>query len=137
MIGEIDAIRTVMILYYVLMVFSLGLWVIRDARTRGSKQPYTWALVSVFTPIGLPYYLYKRYRNVGLEKRETTRRVDRVLATWASASLGAFLLAAVLTPPDPFSQIRVMLIVFLVFLPGAYLLVYRGKYRMLQQSIQI
>ncbi|MFC7071689.1 hypothetical protein ACFQJ7_09590 [Halovenus rubra] len=116
------------------MVLSLGLWVIRDARARGSKQPYTWALVSVFTPVGLPYYLYKRYRNAGLKKRETTTRLDRVLATWASASFGAFLLAAILTPPGPFSQIRVMLI---VFLPGMYLLVYRRKYRMLQQSIQI
>lgn len=136
MVGGVEIIRAGVVLYYVLMVVSLGLWVTRDARARGSKQPLTWGFASVFTPIGLPYYLYKRYRNAGLDERETTTRVDRVLAMWASASLAAFLLGVILSPPDPFSQIRVTLIVFLVFLPGAYLLIYRGKYRMLQQSIR-
>lgn len=122
-------VMSVMALY--LLSMAVSLWIIRDAKDRGSNIPYLWAFASILTPIGLPYYLYKRYRQAGLGERETITKFDRFLATWASASVGAFLVSAFLGPPDPYSQIQILLGVFVVFLVSAYFLFYRGKYRRL------
>jgi hypothetical protein len=127
--GERRLLLVLVLLYWLTMVGSLGAWVTRDARARGSDQPVSWALASVFTPIGLPYYLYRRYRRAGFGERESPPTRDRILATWASATLGAFLAGAIFSPPDPLSQIRYTLGGFLVLLPSSYLLVYRGGYR--------
>jgi hypothetical protein len=117
-------------------VLALGLWVARDARERGSDQPVVWALASVFTPIGLPYYLWRRYRRSGLGDRAGPRsRTDRIVATWASAGLCAFLGGAVLAPPDPITQAVYGGGVLAVSLPLAYLLVYRGGYRTVTDRI--
>jgi len=128
---------SVMALYLLSMAVSLSLWVIRDAKDRGSNIPYLWAFASILTPIGLPYYLYKRYRQAGLGERETVTKFDRLLATWASASVGAFLVSAFLGPPDPYSQIQILFGVFVVFLVSAYFLFYRGKYGKIQQLVKV
>lgn len=121
--------------FYSSMILSVGLWVIRDARARESDQPITWAVALVFTPIGLPYYLYRRYRRAGLSERQTppTKR-DRLLTAWASASLGSFLLSALLAPPDPVSQILFILVGLGILLPVVYLLIYRGKHQTIRLS---
>jgi len=124
-------------IFWLSMIVSLGLWVFRDSRARGSDQPLVWAFASVFTPVGLPYYFYRRYRQAGLGTRKGTTRSDRPLAVWASASVGAFLISAFLSPPDPFSQILYTLISFSILLPGAYLIVCRGGYRRFRELLSV
>ncbi|WP_379699556.1 hypothetical protein [Halopelagius fulvigenes] len=60
----------------------------------------------MFTPVGIPYYLFRRFRRGGFGDRERppTGR-DRLLAAWAAASLVAFGVGSVVSPPDPFSQL--------------------------------
>jgi len=90
----------------------------------------------VFTPLGLPYYLYKRYRHPKLDHRyEPPTQRERVGATWASASLGALLLIGLFAPPDPFTQILLLPLVFVSLLPVAYLVVYREAYRSFHERI--
>jgi len=122
-------------IFWFSMIVSLGLWVFRDSRARGSDQPLVWAFASVFTPVGLPYYFYRRYRQAGLGTRKVTTRADRRLAVWASASVSAFLMSALLSPPDPLSQILYTLISFSILLPSVYLFVYRGGYQRFQELI--
>jgi len=117
--------------FWLSILLSIGLWVARDARARGSDQPLVWGLAAALTPFGLPYYLYRRYRRAGLGSRAGTPRADRFLGTWASASGAAFLASALLAPPDPFAQLLYALGAFGLLLPAAYLLVYRGGYRRL------
>lgn len=122
--------------FWVSMTLSLAAWVARDAQARGSSQPTTWALAAVFTPVGLPYYLYKRYRHPGLDRRyDPPTRRERAVATWASANLGALLGIGLFSPPDPYTQILLLPFVFVSLLPLAYLLMYRGTYRSLRERI--
>lgn len=117
-------------LFWASMALSLDLWVFRGAGARGSSRPALWALASVFTPVGLPYYLFRRFRRGGFGDRERppTGR-DRLLATWAAASLVAFGVGSVASPPDPFSQLLYTLGALCATLPLAYLLLYRGGRR--------
>jgi hypothetical protein len=116
--------------FWLSTALSVGLWVARDARARGSDQPVVWALASVFTPFGLAYYLYRRYRRAGIGRRSSPPTThERVLATWASASLASFLGSSVLAPPDPFTQILVAIALLGPLLPLTYVLVFRGAYR--------
>lgn len=123
-------------LLWVSMVLSIGLWVVRDARARGSGRPKLWALASVFTPIGLPYYLYRRHRRAGLGDRAAPpTTVDRLAATWAAASLAAFFGGSLFAPPDPFSLLVYTLAFFVPALLAAYVLVYRGGYRVAAERV--
>lgn len=124
------------VLLWASMVLSLGLWVARDARARGSDWPILWALSSVFTPVGLPYYLFRRFRRNGLDERATPpTRLDRLLATWAVATLLASFGGSLLSPPDPVSQLLYTVGCLLATLPFAYLLLYRGGYRVAVERV--
>lgn len=118
------------VLLWASMVLAAGLWVARDARARGSDRPMLWSLASVFTPVGLPYYLFRRFRRNGLgERASSPTRLDRLLATWTAATLAASFVGSVLSPPDPFSQLLYTLGTLCVTLPLAYLFLYCGGYR--------
>lgn len=120
--------------YVASMAVSLGWWVARDARARDSASPLLWSLASVLTPVGLPLYLFVRLRDVGFGGKPSATRLDRLLATWASASLAAFLSGAFFAPPDPFSLVRYVFVSLALFLPFTYLLFARGGYRRLRES---
>jgi hypothetical protein len=121
------------------IMLSIGLWVFRDARARGSDQPFLWAMVSVFffPPLGPLYYLYRRYRRAGFDDRtEPPTKSDRFLAMWANASFIAYVGAPI------FSPIGVTALIYTyiwlgVLLPVMYLLVYRGGYRTVVDRISV
>lgn len=84
---------------------TVGLWVTRDARARGSSMPRHWGLAAVATPVGLPYYLYLRARSSRLEPRDSPRtQTDLALRAIAAAVVTAMLVATLLAPPDPMTQ---------------------------------
>ncbi len=115
--------------YWLVTVVSLGWWVARDASARGSDHPIRWAVAAVATPVGLPYYLYRRFRRAGLGASGTHSQLDRLLGTVASATVGGLLAGAAFGPPDPFSQVRVAATSAAVLLPVAYLFVSRQWHR--------
>ena len=55
---------------------------------------------------------------------------------WLLAALvtAGFAVAAVATPPDPYSQLRALAVLLPVALVGAYLLAYRGGYDRLKRA---
>ncbi|MFC7202413.1 hypothetical protein ACFQJC_02725 [Haloferax namakaokahaiae] len=116
------------------ILISLGWWVARDASARGFDHTLLLGTVSALTPIGLPYYLYMRYRTADQTRQRPASKTDRLLSTWASAGVAAFLTSAVLAPPDPFSQLFYELAGLAILLPCAYFLVYRGGYRRIRGS---
>jgi hypothetical protein len=56
---------------------------------------------------------------------ETFRQFLRLLAALITAG---FAIAAAVTPPDPYSQLRALTVILPTALVGAYLLAYRGGY---------
>ncbi|EMA29282.1 DUF7534 family protein [Haloarcula japonica] len=111
------------VLVWATTVGSIGLWTYRDARARESGSPVVWAIGIVFALFILPYYLYRRGT-----RAHPPERLDHGLMTLASAGVGAFVVGAVLGPPDPVTQLYYLPAAFAGLLPVAYLLVYRGGY---------
>ncbi|WP_074654824.1 hypothetical protein [Haloarcula vallismortis] len=111
------------VLVWATTVGSIGLWTYRDARARESRSPVLWAIGIVFALLVFPYYLYRRG-----SRTHPPERLDHVLVTLASAGVGAFVAGAVLSPPDPISQVYYLPTAFAGLLPAAYLLIYRGGY---------
>lgn len=103
---------------------ALVAWVYRDATARGSDSPIGWAVAVLILPIPfLPWYLYHRSRS--LEDRSgATSTTDRLLATWGLATVGAFVIGAVVSPPDPATQILYTPLVLIATLPLVYFVVY-------------
>jgi sec-independent protein translocase protein TatC len=100
------------------LVVSLGYWAAADATARGSSRPRLVALTTVIPPFGLHYYLFQR-RKLGARQHPPSRR-ERLAMTWTAAGVTAFGLGAVVSPPDPFTQIRYFLGLFPVCLVLAY-----------------
>ena len=97
---------------------SLGYWVYADASARGSDRPLLWGVLTVlFVPVGL-YYWYVR-GDVG-ERRRRPDRGERVALVVALGTLGAYVLAATVAPPDPHTQGRYSLGFLVVTLPVAF-----------------
>lgn len=122
------------------IMLSIGLWVFRDARARGSDQPFLWGIFSVllFPPLGPLYYLYRRYRRASMSRRaEPPTKYDRFLAMWANAGTIAYLGGVSLSPPDIFAPIIYTYILLVVLLPIMYLLVYLGGYRSVLQWVGV
>jgi len=107
------------------LVVSLGYWAAADATARGSSRPRLVALTTVVPPFGLPYYLFRR-RKLGPRQRPPSRR-ERLAVTWTAAGVTAFVLGALVSPPDPVTQVRYFTVLFPVSLPAAYLLVGRDN----------
>lgn len=121
-------------LLYLSMFASFGLWLARGPGVSKSTLA-GWLVAVFFTPVGLPYYCYRRVRGdtPGPDRSDATR-TDRLLATWAVASITAFLFGALFSPPDPFTQLWYMLGTLFVTVPGAYVFVYRDGYSRLRSS---
>jgi len=103
---------------------AFGVWVALDARSRGSSHPSLWAVVAPLSGVGLVYYpCWWRNRH--------ERRMPRSRREWhaevVAAGLGGFALAAVLSPPDLFTQLRYLPVAFVCCLPLSYWLTGRGS----------
>ncbi len=127
----------VVILVWLSGLAALFQWTYRDARARNSDQPTRWALaVVVLLPLALPYYLLIRDRHAVLAGRSTPPTAfDRILATWAAASLWAFFAGWVLMPPDPLTQIPGLLTSLVLTIPAAYLLIYCRGFVLLREMV--
>lgn len=105
---------------------GLAYWTFRDAAGRGSDRAVYWAaFVFALSLVGVPTYLLVR-------SRLGARRDDPSLAERLGGSLGlglllAFVAGAVLTPPDPYSQVRFVLPAAMVAVPLAYWTLYRRR----------
>lgn len=75
----------------------------RDARARGSDSPSTWGGLCGWIPILLIVYLLYRPRIGG--RTEPAGRRERLAGSIGLGFLLSFLAGAVLSPPDPFSQL--------------------------------
>ena len=103
--------------------------VARDADARGSSVPTVWGVGSVVAwPAGLFYLLvYARRR----ERSRPMERGERAAVTVVLAGLVAFVVAAAVGPPDPFTGFAWVGAVGPLLLVPGYVLVYRRGYRRL------
>lgn len=105
---------------------SVSLWVYLDATARQLSWPVLWAALSGPVLGMLLYYLavtrprHERVRRGG--------RRERLAGATATACLTAMIAAAVIAPPDPFTQVRYWIGAVVVAAPPAYYLVYREQY---------
>jgi len=101
------------------LVLAVGYWVYRDAALRGSTHPLGWAIASVVGfQIAPVIYLLSR-RRIG-PRSEPPSRFDRTLAATSVGITGVFVIGALVTPPDPFSQVAFATPAVLVAIPAAY-----------------
>jgi sec-independent protein translocase protein TatC len=101
-----------------LTVASLAYWVRADASARELERPgrlSTW--VVLFAPF-LLYYVAVTRRNG--ERTRPLGRAEHVAGTLALASVTALLVGAVVSPPDPFTQVRYWLGGTAALVPVAY-----------------
>jgi len=113
-----------------LIAVSIALWIARDASARGSDRPRIWAIASVTTPIGLPYYFYQRFVGDGIsDDRPPATGRERWIQTLGIASLGAVLVGTMLAPPDPVSQVWYMASTYVAGAPLAALVVFGRERR--------
>lgn len=114
------------------LVASLGLWVYRDARARGSDSPVGWAISVGFLVIPmLPWYLYRRRSLDGRHGADST--FDRLLRTWVTAGLTTFVVGSVVAPPDPFAHLIYWSAMLPVTLPLAYVFVSMGGFEWIRR----
>ncbi|WP_435346019.1 DUF7534 family protein [Haloarchaeobius sp. HRN-SO-5] len=60
---------------------------------------------------------------------------DRFVVTVVVASMVMLLLSAILTPPDPISQLLTLGVLLIVTLPIAYHLSYRGGFKSISKRV--
>jgi len=107
----------------------VGMWrvVSRDAQERGISEgtATAWAFgVAYLAPLVAPVYLAWVVRSRRREAPLSTR--DRWVVWLFCSLIVSFILSATLTPPDPSSQVLVMLAVFPLSALGAYVLLFWG-----------
>jgi hypothetical protein len=86
--------------------FALGYWVSADVAARGGGEPRVVAVAAVLVPFGPLVYLYARSR-LGSRRRPVSP-VARLAGVWSLCGICAFLLAATLAPPDPFTHLALV-----------------------------
>ncbi|MCU4716688.1 hypothetical protein [Halapricum hydrolyticum] len=113
------------LLLFFAVLIAVGTWVALDARAHDSSHPILWAVFASIPPgVILLYYAFwwRRHRD---RTRPRSRR-ERYAAAVAVAGLGGFVIASLVAPPDPLTQLLVWPIVFAGSLPVAYWLLGRG-----------
>lgn len=113
------------LLVFVVIWVSIGYWIYADALARGCSDAaaFRWAVVSaVVIPIGAVYLFTVR----GSDERNYPRtRRERLAGTLAGSGLVALVASAVLAPPDPVTQLRVLPVAFAVIAAATYLYEFR------------
>lgn len=117
-------------------VLSFAGWVYLDARAHGrtGADAGFWAVAALFGPMALVYLLLVRPR-AGPREHPPTRR-ERVALVVALATVGASVLGATLSPPDPLTQLLFLPAFLLVTLPVATLSVSEGVRRRLRAVVR-
>ncbi len=106
------------LLWFFAVWVTTGVWIVLDARARGSQHPELWAVSALVTGIALVYYLLN-WR--GTHDRESPQsRRERYVLIISLAGLSGQILAAVVAPPDPITQLLLCPIAFVCCLPFAY-----------------
>jgi Sec-independent protein secretion pathway component TatC len=109
----------------VVAMYGIAWVVFRDAQERGISESTAtlWAVgVAFLLPIAGPLYALTVVRS---RRRATTlESTDRWLLWLGGSVASAFVTAAVVTPPDPFMQLLVVLGLLPVFAIGMYLVVF-------------
>ncbi|WP_435196811.1 hypothetical protein [Natronomonas sp. EA1] len=100
---------------------ALAVWVYDDARHRGSDSPLLWAFAGVFSPLLVVYLLLVAVGHFQPRSAPPERR-ERLAGTLGFGVTAGFVLASVLSPPDPASQVLWLALSLTVTLPVAYLL---------------
>ena len=120
--------------HFALMLGSLGLWVARDADARGSRDATLWGLATAFTGgfAGLVYLFVRS--NIG-ERTHPPTRGEHAARAVALATLSAWVLASVFSPPDPLTQMYYAFGLLAVTLPLAYVFDYRNGYARLRRRV--
>lgn len=111
---------------FVLLGVAVGGWVALDARSRGSDHPLFWGVFAPLSGVLLLYYvLWVRRQH---DREQPRSRWERYAAVVAVAGLGGLVVAAVVLPPDPVSQMLFWPVAFAGCLPVAYwVLIARGE----------
>jgi heme A synthase len=102
---------------------AIGAWVNFDARARGSRHPAIWGVFAPLSGIVLFYYMFWWRR--GRPREWPPGRVERATAVVVVAGLGGLVVGALVSPPDPASQLTTWPLAFAGCLPAAYWLVER------------
>jgi sec-independent protein translocase protein TatC len=112
----------VWVLLVLALVLGFGFWVYRDAARRGSSHPFGWAVASVagFHVMVLLYPFLRKW--IGPQTEPSTR-IERAMLAAISGILLAFVIGALVSPPDPFAQIVFASGAVFVTIPVAYALV--------------
>lgn len=83
---------------------ALGYWTRAEASARDGSVLGTFMMLA--TGIGLVNYVWTRYvRNDWEPRTEPADRRERVVTAYSLAVLLAFVVGAILTPPDPITQV--------------------------------
>ncbi len=120
---------TVYLEYYLMLVLfavgwvSLGYWIYADATARGSSSALFWAIGTVvFLPIGVYYLLFYRRSH---ERAVPQTRRERIAEILAVGGIVTTVASAMLTPPDPLTQLQFMPVAFVVTVLVLFLFEYR------------
>jgi sec-independent protein translocase protein TatC len=85
-------------------LFALGYWARAEAAAGEGSVFGTFVMLS--TGFGLVYYTWVRYvRNDWESRTEPADRRERVVTAYSLALLLAFVVGALVTPPDPITQV--------------------------------
>jgi uncharacterized membrane protein HdeD (DUF308 family) len=109
------------VILFLFVLLATGVWVNFDAHARGSAYPAFWGVITPLSGIVLLYYLLWWRR--GRSRRYPPSRWERSAAAVVVAGLGGLIASAVLSPPDPVTQMTVWPVAFACCLPVAYWLV--------------
>jgi len=116
-------------LAYLVGLLTIGYWVFRDARERGSDGSSSWAIAAALFPLMLVVYVFYRSR-IGERGQHADQR-ERAAGSYIVGFLLAFVSGALLSPPDPFSQLLWFVGALPVGLLVGYLLVWQDGWRKL------
>ena len=83
---------------------ALGYWAREEARARDGSL--LWTFVALFTVYGVIYYVWVRYVRGDWESRTAPAdRREQLVTAYTLAVVLAFVVGALVTPPDPVTQV--------------------------------
>jgi len=103
---------------------ALGYWAREEARAREGST--VWTFVVLMTGYGAVYYAWVRYVRGDWESRtEPADRREQLVTAYSLALVLAFVVGALVTPPDPVTQVLALPPLFAGSFVVAYLFVTR------------
>ena len=103
---------------------AMGYWAREEAAARDGSV--LWTFVALFTVYGLIYYVWVRYVRGDWESRsEPADRREQLVTAYSLALVLAFVVGALVTPPDPVTQVLALPPLFAGSFVVSYLFVTR------------